>query len=140
MNTVLHSASRFGHLELVHEIIKLCPEMVPSRNHKLETPLHEACREGHFEVAMALLRAMPSVAYKLNGEDESAMYAACSSGQGSANTGIVSHLLLNYPSLLVSEEDMSTTSLHSAASAGHTGWNIFWCCCCCNQSRKEAKK
>ncbi|KAK9149291.1 hypothetical protein Scep_008048 [Stephania cephalantha] len=120
MNTVLHSASRFGHLELVHEIIKLRPEMVSSRNHKLETPLHEACREGHFEVAMALLRAMPSVAYKLNGEDESALYAACSSGRGSANTGIVSHLLLNYPSLLVSEEDRSTTSLHSAASAGHT--------------------
>ncbi|KAK9102362.1 hypothetical protein Sjap_019616 [Stephania japonica] len=70
MNTVLHLASRFGHLELVHETIKLRPEMVSSHNHKLETPLHEACREGHCEVAMALLRVMPSVAYKLNRENK----------------------------------------------------------------------
>ncbi|KAK9142105.1 hypothetical protein Syun_011505 [Stephania yunnanensis] len=115
MNTVLHIASRFGHLELVHQILRLRPEMVSSQNHRLETPLHEACREGRLEVAMALLRADPSVGYKLNRENESVLFVACGRGW----SGVVNYLL-EYSWLLMLEEDGSTTSLHLAASAGHT--------------------
>ncbi|KAK9102364.1 hypothetical protein Sjap_019618 [Stephania japonica] len=115
MNTVLHIASRFGHLELVHEIVRLRPEMVSSQNHRLETPLHDACREGHLEVAMSLLRVEPSVGYKLNRENESVLYVACGRGW----SGVVKYLL-EYSWLLMLEEDGSTTSLHLAASAGHT--------------------
>ncbi|KAK9155026.1 hypothetical protein Sjap_002506 [Stephania japonica] len=135
MNNVMHLASRFGQLELVHEIIKLSLEMVSSYNHKLEMSLHETCREGHCEVTMALLNAKPSEAYKLNRENESSLFVACGSGRWST-ISIVSHLLLNYSFLLTFEEDESCTSLHSAASVGHTGtWFVM-----VNADRAETSK
>ncbi|KAF8400855.1 hypothetical protein HHK36_014158 [Tetracentron sinense] len=115
LNTVLHLAVKFGHLELASEIVKLRPEMASAENEKMETPLHEACREGHVDLMKLLLEIDPWVAYKLNRDNESALFVACERGC----TYVVKHLM-NYPMLFMLEDDESTTSLHVAASAGHT--------------------
>ncbi|KAF8388943.1 hypothetical protein HHK36_025626 [Tetracentron sinense] len=65
LNTVLHLAAKFGHLELASEIVKLSPAMVSSENYTMETPLHEACRDGHLDVVKLLMENDPSVAFKL---------------------------------------------------------------------------
>ena len=59
LHTPLHLASRFDNIDLVTEIIKLCPDMVAAENSKLETPLHEACRQGNVKVLPLLLDASP---------------------------------------------------------------------------------
>ncbi|KAL2237019.1 ankyrin repeat-containing protein At5g02620-like [Sesamum indicum] len=115
LNTVLHVAARFGHLELTKEIVEKWPEMVSLENAYLETPLHEACREGHLEIVRLLLETDPSVAYKVNCREESVLFAACEKGR----TDVVKELL-NFPRLLMLELDMENTSLHVAASSGYT--------------------
>lgn len=117
LHTILHLASRFGHVELVKEIVKLFPEMVSAENRDLETPLHEACREGRLEIVRILLEDDPWVAYKTNMWDKSVLYVACERGR----IEVVRHLLNDVQMLLMLEVDMSTTSLHAAASSGHTG-------------------
>ncbi|KAL2525555.1 Ankyrin repeat family protein [Abeliophyllum distichum] len=115
LNTVLHLAARFGHKELASEIIKSCPDMVSSENGELETPLHEACREGHLEIIKLMLETDNLIVYKLNSRKESPFFTACERGKINA----VKHLM-NFPSLFLLEVDMSTSSLHAAASSGHT--------------------
>ncbi|XP_022732330.1 ankyrin repeat-containing protein At5g02620-like [Durio zibethinus] len=115
LNTVLHLASRFGHVELAAEIVRLRPEMVAAENEKLETPLHEACREGRVEIVKLLVGIDPWVVYKVNMEEKSALFVACERGKVD-----VVKLLLDCPWMLMLEVDASITSLHVAASAGHT--------------------
>lgn len=119
LNTVLHLAARFGHVELVSEIIKLRPEMVAAENEKLETPLHEASREGRVEIVRLLVGTDPWVVYKVNKEEKSSLFVASERGKAD-----VVKLLLGYPWMLMLEVDASTTSLHVAALAGHTG-NLY---------------
>ncbi|KAG8375581.1 hypothetical protein BUALT_Bualt10G0115400 [Buddleja alternifolia] len=116
MNTVLHLASRFGHLELAKEIVKLFPEMVSMENAELETPLHEACREGHLETVTFLVETDPWITYKVNSREESALFAACERGK----IHVVKMLLDSVPRLLMLETDMANTSLHVAVSSGST--------------------
>uniref|UniRef100_M0ZYY6 Ankyrin repeat-containing protein n=1 Tax=Solanum tuberosum TaxID=4113 RepID=M0ZYY6_SOLTU len=118
-HTILHLAARLGHVELVREIVKLFPEMVSAENRDQETPLHEACREGRVEIVRILVENDPSIAYKTNLWDKSVLYVACERGR----IEVVKHFLLNnnMHMLLMLEVDMSTTSLHVAASSGHTG-------------------
>ncbi|KAK1425997.1 hypothetical protein QVD17_14664 [Tagetes erecta] len=94
LNTVLHLAARFGHVELVMEVLKRCPEMVVAENGELETALHEACREGKVEVMKLLMEADEGVVGKVN----------CRGFQW----------------LLVHELDAGMCSIHVAAAAGHT--------------------
>ncbi|KAA8540374.1 hypothetical protein F0562_024707 [Nyssa sinensis] len=116
MNTVLHLASRFGHPELVKEIVKLRPEMAMADNKKLETPLHEACRRGNENVLMLLLQTNPWVASKLNFVNQSALFIACSYGHLN-----VVNVLLNQSWLLDLDDDGDgVSSLHIAASKGRT--------------------
>lgn len=114
LNTVLHLASRFGHLQLISEIVRIRPELVLSENEKLETPLHEACREGHVEALRVLIDIDSSALYKMNRENESVLLVACKRGR----TEVVKQLL-KYLWLLMLEEDGPTTSLHVAAAGGH---------------------
>ncbi|KAH0648075.1 hypothetical protein KY285_033323 [Solanum tuberosum] len=120
LNTILHLAARLGHVELVREIVKLFPEMVSAENRDQETPLHEACREGRVEIVRILLENDPWIAYKTNLWDKSVLYVACERGR----IEVVKYLLHNNNNnihmLLMLEVDMSTTSLHAAASSGHT--------------------
>lgn len=68
LNTVLHLASKFGNIDMVSEITKLCPEMVTAENKHLETPVHEACRVGNASILKLLLEANPRGACRLNSE------------------------------------------------------------------------
>lgn len=115
-STVLHLASRFGHVKLVMEILKLRP-MVAAENNKLETPLHEACSRGHTEVLKLLLEHNPWAACKLNADNQSAFFMACSHG----HVDLVK-LLLNQSWLVgLEDEGFDPTCLHVAASRRHTG-------------------
>lgn len=117
LHTPLHLASRFGHIDLVTEIVKLCPDMVAAENSKLETPFHEACRQGNVKVLLLLLDANPWAACKLNSDSQSAFYMACSHGHLN-----VIKLLLSKPWLQGLEEDNFVhNSLHVAVSRGYTG-------------------
>ncbi|KAK6140868.1 hypothetical protein DH2020_025400 [Rehmannia glutinosa] len=115
LNTILHLAARFGHLEYAKETVKTWPEIVLMENAELETPLHQASREGHPEIVKLLLENDPTVVYKVNSQDESVLFAACERG----NVEIVKYLM-NFPSLLMLELDKETSSLHVAASSGNT--------------------
>ncbi|KAK6912740.1 PGG domain [Dillenia turbinata] len=115
LNTVLHLAARFGHVELVSQIMNLSPEMALAENEKMETPLHEACREGHEKIAKILVNNDPWVAYKVNRNGETALFVASERGKLHEVK-----LLLKYQWMLMLELDRATTSLHAAASAGHT--------------------
>ncbi|KAK0598088.1 hypothetical protein LWI29_031557 [Acer saccharum] len=92
LNTVLHFASRYGHINLVIEIIKLRPEMTAVENKKLEIPLHVAYRRGDIEVVMLLLKTNPWLYCKCNSKNQSALFIACSNGHLK-----VVKLLLNQP-------------------------------------------
>ncbi|KAL6006147.1 hypothetical protein ACLOJK_040193 [Asimina triloba] len=114
-NTALHLVSRCGHLPLAAEMVKLRPQMVATKSDAGETPLHVACREGHAEMLRLLLAADHLAAFKLNRYNQSILYVACSRG----HLDVVKHLLGNMW-LLLMEEDSPSTSLHAAASGGHT--------------------
>ncbi|KAI3696670.1 hypothetical protein L6452_29131 [Arctium lappa] len=115
LNTVLHLAARFGHLELASEVLRLCPEMVLAENVELETPLHEACREGHVEMMKVLMAADEGVVGKVNCRGESAFFVACEKGR----MEVVKHLI-GFQWLLMHELDAFVCSIHVAAAAGHT--------------------
>ncbi|PQQ17445.1 ankyrin repeat-containing protein [Prunus yedoensis var. nudiflora] len=114
-NTVLHLAARFGHVELVSEIIKISPDLVAVVNNRQETPLHEACRQGKADVVMLLLlEANHLVACMLDSENQSPFFIACSYGHGD-----VVKLLINQPWVLAFEEDGVSSPLHVSVSQGH---------------------
>ncbi|KVH99864.1 Ankyrin repeat-containing protein [Cynara cardunculus var. scolymus] len=115
LNTVLHLAARFGHLELASEILRLCPEMVLAENVDLETPLHEACREGQVEMMKVLIAVDEGVVGKVNCRGESVFFVACERGR----MEVVKHLI-EFQWLLMHELDAFVCSIHVAAAAGHT--------------------
>ncbi|KAK6125017.1 hypothetical protein DH2020_041291 [Rehmannia glutinosa] len=117
LDTVLHLATQYGRIELVAEILRLCPFMVGAENKKGETPLHEACRLGHDKILMMLLETDPWVASKLNCEDQSALYLACCYGHLKAAC-----IFLNQPWLQELDDGENATFLHVAASEGHIEW------------------
>ncbi|KAG7997742.1 hypothetical protein I3843_01G225200 [Carya illinoinensis] len=114
-DTALHLASKFGHADMVSEIIKLCPDLVAAENKMLETPIHEACRQGSAKVLKLLLEVNPRAACKLNCENKTAFFIACSHGHFD-----VVNILLNQPRIMGSEENLlDRTCIHVAASRGH---------------------
>lgn len=116
-NTVLHLASKFGHLDMVSNIVKLCPEMVAAENKDLETPFHEASRSGNAKVLRLLLESNPGVASKPNSANKSALFTACKYGHLD-----VVNLLLEQPGIPVLGKDgFDQTCIHVAASGGHAG-------------------
>ncbi|KAG6665227.1 hypothetical protein CIPAW_02G147100 [Carya illinoinensis] len=113
-NTVLHWASRFGHTDLVKEVLKLRPMFVEAENAKLETPLHEACRLGQTQILKLLLETNPGAACKLNAENQSPFFVACSNGHLD-----VVKILLNQSWLVgIEDEGLDSTCLHVAVSRG----------------------
>ncbi|KAL6137584.1 hypothetical protein ACLB2K_062874 [Fragaria x ananassa] len=115
-STVLHLASKLGHIDMVLETIKLCPELVAAENKYLETPVHEACRHGNANILKLLLEANPQAACKLNVQKKSALFLACSLGHLDAV-----NLLLNQPWMESLENlGLDQTCIHVAASNGHT--------------------
>ncbi|ONI15788.1 hypothetical protein PRUPE_3G061800 [Prunus persica] len=113
-NTVLHLAVRFGHVELVSEIIKLSPDLVAVVNNRQESPLHEACRQGIADVVMLLLEANPWVACMFNSENQTPFYIACRYGHCD-----VVKLFTDLPQVRDFEEDGDSSPLHMPLSPGH---------------------
>ncbi|XP_062087552.1 ankyrin repeat-containing protein ITN1-like isoform X2 [Humulus lupulus] len=115
-NTVLHLASKFGHVEMAANIITLRPDMVAAENKDLETPFHEASRIGNAKILKLLLETNTKAARKLNSRNETALFLACSSGHLESVS-----LLLAQPELIrLGEDGYDRTCIHAAASAGHT--------------------
>ncbi|XP_050382027.1 ankyrin repeat-containing protein ITN1-like [Argentina anserina] len=114
-NTPLHLVSKFGHADMVSEIVALRPDMVAAENKGRETPVHEACRIGNAEILKLLLYANPGAAHKLNTERKSALFLACSCGHVD-----VVNVLLKEPGMLdLLEDGIDHTCIHAAVSVGH---------------------
>ncbi|PIN01276.1 26S proteasome regulatory complex, subunit PSMD10 [Handroanthus impetiginosus] len=113
LDTALHIATRYGHIEFVAEILRLSPFMAGADNKRGETPLHEACRIGHDKILMMLLETNPWVASKVNCQGQSALYLACCGGHLK-----VASIFLNQPWLQELDDGESGTFLHVAASEG----------------------
>ncbi|KAI3521558.1 hypothetical protein L1887_11029 [Cichorium endivia] len=112
--TLLHLASKTGHVEMVSLILELRPQMVVAENNRCETPIHEACRMGHVTVVKRLMEENQWVASKLNCENQSALFLACSYG----HLNIVD-FLLDHTSWLVNILD-DAACLHVTAAGGRT--------------------
>lgn len=121
LDTALHLTSRLGHVDMVKEIVELCPEMVVAENKTLETPFHEACSHGQVKVVKMLLQANSDVAFKRNSENLTGFFLACSNG----HLDVVTLLLAEIGSSSCFEEDaVDQTCIHAAASNGHTGIQV----------------
>uniref|UniRef100_A0A7N2LNG0 PGG domain-containing protein n=1 Tax=Quercus lobata TaxID=97700 RepID=A0A7N2LNG0_QUELO len=116
LDTALHLASMLGHVDMVSEIVKLCPDLVAAENKKLETPIHEACRQGKAEVLKLLLEVNPMAASKVNSENKSAFFIACSNG----HYDVVKILLNNTGMRSLEENVFDQICIHVAAYKGHT--------------------
>ncbi|XP_015894585.3 ankyrin repeat-containing protein At5g02620 [Ziziphus jujuba] len=115
-NSVLHIASKFGHTEMVSNIVMLRPDMVSAENKDLETPVHEACRIGNGKVLKLLLESNPGVAKKPNSANKTALFIACRYGHLDAV-----NLLLDQPGIpVLGKAGFDQTCIHVAASEGHT--------------------
>lgn len=118
LNTVLHFATKFGHIDIVREIIKLRPDMVAAENKDSETPVFEACRRANPDILKLLLEANPKAAFWLNSDKQSPFFVACSFGHLDAV-----NLLLKQPEILDFEQvgPDRKSCIHEATSRGHTG-------------------
>ncbi|KAL4626059.1 hypothetical protein ACB092_05G068400 [Castanea dentata] len=116
LDTALHLASKLGHVDMVSEIVKLCPDLVAAENKNLETPIHEACRQGKAEVLKLLLEANPMAASKVNSENKSAFFIACSNG----HYDVVKLLVDNTGMRGLEENVFDQICIHVAAYKGHT--------------------
>ncbi|KAI4329220.1 hypothetical protein L6164_021507 [Bauhinia variegata] len=116
-SSALHLACKYGHIEMVSEIIRLYPDMVAAENKKLETPFHEACRQDNTHVLKLLLEVNPSAALKPDSSGKTALSVACSHG----HLDMVNFLLKKLPVMGASgEPGFDQTCIHVAASRGHT--------------------
>ncbi|XP_030849070.1 transient receptor potential cation channel subfamily A member 1 homolog isoform X5 [Strongylocentrotus purpuratus] len=71
-STIMHTACKHGHLDIVHMLHDLCPRLLDTRNAKGLTPLHYACRGNYAEVAEELCIMLQShdIDLRLNLDDE----------------------------------------------------------------------
>lgn len=71
-STIMHTACKRGHLDIVHVLHDLCPRLLVVKNTKGLTPLHYACRGNYAEVAEELCIMLQSndKDLKLNLDDE----------------------------------------------------------------------
>ncbi|AEE83437.1 ankyrin repeat family protein [Arabidopsis thaliana] len=68
-DSILHIAAKWGHLELVKEIIFECPCLLFEQNSSRQTPLHVATHGGHTKVVEALVASVTSALASLSTEE-----------------------------------------------------------------------
>ncbi|CAK8535837.1 unnamed protein product [Lathyrus sativus] len=154
LSTPLHLASKYGCIEIVYEIVRLCPDMVSAENKNMETPIHEACTQENVQVLMLLLEVNPMAACKVNPSGKSAFFVACYHGHLdlvnllvnlSENVGlevvgfdqacfhiaasrghsdVVRELLNKWPDLTQLIDENGNSALHHACNKGHR--EIVW--------------
>ncbi|WJX69880.1 hypothetical protein P8452_54052 [Trifolium repens] len=154
LSTPLHLASKYGCIEMVSEIVRLCPDMVSAENKNIETPIHEACRQENVEVLILLLEVNPMAACKLNPTCKSAFFVACCHGHldlvnlllnlsdnvgrevagfdqacfliaaSRGHTDVVRELLNKWPDLTQMIDENGNSALHHACNKGHR--EIVW--------------
>uniref|UniRef100_A0A7N0U8A9 PGG domain-containing protein n=1 Tax=Kalanchoe fedtschenkoi TaxID=63787 RepID=A0A7N0U8A9_KALFE len=117
-DTVLHLIARHGRTAMADLVLNLESSMAGAQNALLDTPLHVAARVGNLEMVTLFEAADPSAFHKVNAYNQSVLLVACSRGRAD----VVRYLLQFHNKLLVEleKEDKSTTSIHIAATLGHT--------------------
>ncbi|XP_023644879.1 ankyrin repeat-containing protein At5g02620 [Capsella rubella] len=78
-NTVLHTAARHGHGELVSKIIELRPSLLYSRNRYGNTPLHLAALLGDVSIVMTMLEFGLEACSARNNTNQTPLQLACRS-------------------------------------------------------------
>ncbi|CAL9233061.1 unnamed protein product, partial [Arabidopsis halleri] len=68
-DSILHLAARWGHLELVKNIVSECPCLVLEPNSKDQLPLHVAAHAGHSAIVEALVASVTFFSDRLAVED-----------------------------------------------------------------------
>ncbi|KAF7836478.1 ankyrin repeat-containing protein [Senna tora] len=124
-DTALHVASRYGHAEMVCEILRLWPQMVDALNNNHETPIHECCRNGNLKVLKLLLEANPMAFHQnyiheaipkgaAKGANKSCIHIAALRG----HTDVVRELINKRPDLAEEIDKYGNSLLHHACSQG----------------------
>ncbi|RVW72788.1 Ankyrin repeat-containing protein [Vitis vinifera] len=120
-STVLHLASRFGHGELVLEIIRLHPRMVEAHanpwlgcalNNEDQSPLFLACHNGHPHVVELILKQPWMVEFEEDNPDMNCLHVAVSRG----HTYVARRILEACPNFAPKTDDMGLSALHYACS------------------------
>ncbi|KAK0598767.1 hypothetical protein LWI29_037809 [Acer saccharum] len=132
LNTVLHLASKYGHINLVREIIKLRPEMAAAENKKLEIPLHTkgTLSNGNLKVVKLLLNQPWFVGIDEDETQLNTLHVAASNGYVGNKINlpfvadIVGHLLNLCPNLAHNKDVNGYSPLHYACSKGHVSIDI----------------
>ncbi|CAD5312296.1 unnamed protein product [Arabidopsis thaliana] len=145
-NTVLHTAVKLGHRELVSKIIELRPSLVCSRNAYRNTPLHLAVILGDVNIVMQILETGLEVCSARNFNNHTPLQLACRRNSieatrliaektqpigldaliiaiSSGFTSIVGTILERFPDLAreeawVVEDGSQSTLLHHACDKG----------------------
>ncbi|CAH2038392.1 unnamed protein product [Thlaspi arvense] len=78
-NTVLHTAAKHGHGELVSKIIELRPSLLYSRNAYGNTPLHLAALLGDVNIVMTMLEFGLETCSARNNSNQTPLHLACRS-------------------------------------------------------------
>ncbi|KFK43321.1 hypothetical protein AALP_AA1G109600 [Arabis alpina] len=78
-NTVLHTAAKHGHEELVSTIVELQPSLVYSRNANGDTPLHLAALLGDVNIVTTLLNYGGKMCTARNNSNQTPLHLACRS-------------------------------------------------------------
>ncbi|XP_041467012.1 transient receptor potential cation channel subfamily A member 1 homolog [Lytechinus variegatus] len=70
-STIMHTACKQGHLDILHMLHDLCPPLLYTKNSKGLTPLHYACRGNHAEVTeeICIMYQRHDMVVKLNLKD-----------------------------------------------------------------------
>ncbi|KAG7620433.1 Ankyrin repeat [Arabidopsis suecica] len=72
-DSILHLAAKWGHIELVKEIVCECPYLLLEPNSSGQTPLHVAAHGGHTAIVEAFVALVTFASAKLCNEDSERM-------------------------------------------------------------------
>uniref|UniRef100_A0A803NCM5 Uncharacterized protein n=2 Tax=Chenopodium quinoa TaxID=63459 RepID=A0A803NCM5_CHEQI len=82
MQSPLHVAANFGHVNFTNKLIEKKPKLVEVVDHiKRSSPLHIACAEGHLQIVETLLVVNSSICYTHDQDGKTPVHVAAINGQ-----------------------------------------------------------